>query len=343
MSNQNNSMLLLAVGAGLAFTSWVDRGERKYDFRGKTVLITGGSRGLGFVLASEFVRAGAKVAICAREPAALKQARTKLSSRGSNVVTVPCDVTKPEYVADVVRAVNRRHGPIDVLVNNAGTITVGPMEVMTLADYEEAMNLHFWAPLHMTLAVLPDMQRRGEGRIINIASIGGRLSVPHLLPYSASKFALVGLSEGLRSELAKYGVLVTTVSPGLMRTGSPRNASFKGRHRDEYAWFSIGDSLPGFSMGAEQAARQILAAARRGDAELTLSLPAKLAVRFHTAFPTLTARILTAVNRLLPEVGGIGTNRLPGRASTSKLSPSWVTTLNEQAARQYNQMTEQGQ
>src|SRR5581483_3612910 len=307
MNNQNNSMLLLAaVGAGLTFASWMGRGVRGYDFRGKTVLITGGSRGLGFVLASEFARAGAKVAICARDPTALERARAKLNARGNDIVTVPGDVTKPECVTDVVRAVNKRCGPIDVLVNNAGTITVGPLEVMTPADYEEAMNLHFWAPLRMTLAVLPDMRQRGAGRVVNIASIGGRLSVPHLLPYSASKFALVGLSEGLRSELAKDGVLVTTVAPGLMRTGSPRNASFKGRHREEYAWFSVGDSLPGLSMSAERAARQILAAARRGDAELTLSLPAKLAVRFRAAFPELTARMLASVNRLLPGAGGIG-------------------------------------
>jgi short-subunit dehydrogenase len=238
----------------------------------------------------------------------------------------------------LVRVVCERYGQIDVLVNNAGTITVGPMEVMTLADYEEAMNLHFWAPLYMTLAVLPDMRQRHQGRIVNIASIGGKLSVPHLLPYSASKFALVGLSEGLRSEVAKDGVLVTTVVPGLMRTGSPRNAWFKGHHRSEYAWFSIGDSLPLLSMNVERAARQILAATQRGDAELTLSLPAKLAVRFHAVFPELTAQMLTSVNHLLPGVGGIGVTRAPGRASTSPLSPSWLTTLTEHAAQQYNQL-----
>jgi short-subunit dehydrogenase len=338
MQEKDNSLLLLAAaGTGLLFTSWLDRAARTYNFRDKTVLITGGSRGLGFVLAMEFARAGAQVAICARDNATLRQARAKFKGQGWDVLAVPCDVTKPEPRAELLRAVNQRYGPVDVLVNNAGTIAVGPMEVMTLADYEEAMNLHFWAPLHMTLAVLPGMRQRGDGRIVNIASIGGRLSVPHLLPYSASKFALVGLSEGLRSELAKDGVLVTTVSPGLMRTGSPRNAIFKGRHQEEYAWFSIADSLPGLSINAERAAREILAATRRGDAQLTLSLPAKLAVRFHAAFPGLTARMLSTVNQLLPTAGGIRTDRARGRASTSRLSPSWLTTLNERAAQRYNQ------
>ena len=339
MNQQDNSMLMMAAaGAGLMFASWMGRTGRSYDFRDKIVLITGGSRGLGFVLASEFARAGAKVAICARDEGSLKQAQAKLKAQGIRVVAVICDVSKPEQVATLVREVCKRYGQIDVLVNNAGTITVGPMEVMTLADYEEAMNLHFWAPLHMTLAVLPAMRQRRQGRIVNIASIGGRLSVPHLLPYSASKFALVGLSEGLRSELAKDGILVTTVAPGLMRTGSPRNASFKGHHRNEYAWFSIGDSLPLFSVSAERAAHQIIAATQRGDAELTLSLPAKLAVRFHAVFPELTARMLTSVNHFLPRVGGIGTSRALGRASTSPLSPSWLTILTEHAAQRYNQL-----
>jgi len=339
MNQQDNSMLMMATaGAGIMFASWIERTARSYDFRDKTVLITGGSRGLGFVLASEFARAGAKVAICARDEGILKQAQAKLKAQGFQVAAVTCDVSKPEQVSTLVRVVGKRYGKIDVLVNNAGTITVGPMEVMTLADYEEAMKLHFWAPLYMTLAVLPAMRQRRQGRIVNIASIGGRLSVPHLLPYSASKFALVGLSEGLRSELAKDGVLVTTVAPGLMRTGSPRNASFKGYHRDEYAWFSIGDSLPLFSISAERAARQIITATQRGDAEVTLSLTAKLAVRFHAVFPELTARMLTSVNHLLPGVGGIGTSQALGRASTSDLSPSWLTTLTEPAARQYNQL-----
>jgi short-subunit dehydrogenase len=339
MNQQDNSMLMMAAaGAGIVVASWMGRTARHYDFRDKTVLITGGSRGLGFVLASEFARAGAKVAICARDEGTLKQAQAKLKAQGIQVVAVTCDVTKSEEVSTLIRVVRKRYGQIDVLVNNAGTITVGPMEVMTLADYEEAMNLHFWAPLNMTLAVLPDMRQRRQGRIVNIASIGGRLSMPHLLPYSASKFALTGLSEGLRSELAKDGVLVTTVAPGLMRTGSPRNASFKGHHRDEYAWFSIGDSLPLLSISAERAAQQIIAATQRGDADITLSLPAKLAVRFHTVFPELTARMLTAVNHLLPGVGGIGTTRALGRESTSSFSPSWLTTLSEHAAQQYNQL-----
>src|SRR5205823_4029010 len=135
-----------------------------------------------------------------------------------------CDVTHRREVTQFVRATRERFGRIDVLVNNAGTIEVGPMEVMTLDDYDRAMKTHFWGPLYMVLAVLPELRKRREGRIVNVSSIGGKISVPHLLPYCASKFALTGFSQGLRAELAKDGIVVTTVCPGLMRTGSPLNA-----------------------------------------------------------------------------------------------------------------------
>ncbi|HKY04409.1 MAG TPA: SDR family NAD(P)-dependent oxidoreductase, partial [Blastocatellia bacterium] len=226
----------------------------------------------------------------------------------------------------------------DVLINNAGVIEVGPMDVMTAGDYEEAMRTHFWGPLYTTLAVLPAMRSRSEGRIVNISSIGGKISVPHLLPYSASKFALTGFSEGLRAELAGDGIVVTTVCPGLMRTGSPRNATFKGRHRGEFAWFMISDSLPLISMNAERAARQIIDACKRGDAEVVLSLPAKLAALFHGVFPGLTADLLGLVNLALPGPGGIGTARARGAESRSALTPSWLTALSDKAAAENNEL-----
>jgi short-subunit dehydrogenase len=154
-----------------------------------------------------------------------------------------------------------------------------------------------------------------------------------------SKFALVGFSEGLRTELAKDNILVTTVCPGLMRTGSPHHALFKGQHRAEFTWFSLGDALPGLSMSAERAARQILQACQRGEAEVVLSLPAKLATTFHALFPGLTADLLGLANTfLLPGPGGIGTTRVQGSDSHSPLSPSWLTTLSDRAAQRNNEV-----
>ncbi|HWE96997.1 MAG TPA: SDR family NAD(P)-dependent oxidoreductase, partial [Tepidisphaeraceae bacterium] len=202
----------------------------------------------------------------------------------------------------------------------------------------DAMKLHFWAPLYTTIAAVPHMKRAGGGRIVNISSIGGKIAVPHLIPYSASKFALTGLSEGLRSELMKDNIYVTTVSPGLMRTGSPRNAIFKGQHEKEYAWFAISDSLPGTSMSSKRAARRIVRACRDGEGEVLLSLPAKLAVTFHDLFPGITSDLSALINGLLPAPGGIGMRHALGRESESPLTQSPLTLLSQRAAVANNQM-----
>jgi NAD(P)-dependent dehydrogenase (short-subunit alcohol dehydrogenase family) len=330
---------LLVVGGAVAAAGLIARfARRPFDLRRKIVLITGGSRGLGLLLAREVARRGAKVAICGRDQATLDRAREDLQRRGAEVLTVACDITQQDQVRAMIHRVADEWGRIDVLINNAGIIQSAPMEVMTLDDYRAAMDTHYWGPLFAILELLPSMRRRRSGRIVNIASIGGKISVPHLLPYSASKFALVGLSEGLRSELAKDGIVVTTVCPGLMRTGSPRNAQFKGKHRAEYAWFSISDSLPGASMSAERAARQIVRACCRGDAEVILSLPAIAAQKAHGVAPGMVSTVLGWVNRLLPSASGIGQQAAKGHQSQSRWSPSLLTMLTERAAARNNEL-----
>jgi short-subunit dehydrogenase len=326
---------IAAAGAGLAlFRKAV---ARKYDLAGKTVFITGGSRGLGLVLAREFGKRGARLAICARDQAELTRAASDLQARGCVVETFTCDVTDKAQVEKTIAAVRSRFGPIDVLVNNAGVISVGPLEATTIEDYQESLATHFWGPLYTMMAVMPEMRSRREGHIVNISSIGGTVSVPHLVPYCAGKFALAGLSEGVRAEALKDGVYVTTVYPGLMRTGSPRNAFFKGKHGAEYAWFSISDAMPLFSVSAERAARAIVSACERGRARLVISLPAKLAaMAFHLFSGSATA--LSLVKRMLPGPGGIGSERTTGKESTSFVSPSPLTALNERAAVRNNEV-----
>ena len=333
---------LAFAGLGLLAARHALGRAREMSFHGTTVLITGGSRGLGLLLAREFGRRGARVAICARDPAELERARADLAARDIAALAVSCDVSDAAQVEALARTVREHWGPIDALVNNAGIITVGPVETMTLADYRAAMDVNFWGALHTILAVLPMMRERRAGRIVNITSIGGKLSVPHLSPYSASKFALVGLSEGLRAELAADGILVTTVCPGLMRTGSPRNADFKGRHQAEYAWFSISDALPGLSMDAERAARRIVAACARGEPEIILSAPAKLGAGVQGLAPGLVGEAFSVVNRLLPSAGGIGRASAKGHESESALAPSWLTRLGDAAATRHNEMGDAG-
>jgi len=329
---------LTALGAGTYVLKSAFNRLVEYDLKGKTVLITGGARGLGLVMAREFARAGSRLVLCARDEQELDEARVDVEKFGAEVMVARCDVTNRQDVMTMVADVNSRFGAVDVLVNNAGVIQVGPLEVMTHEDFELAMQAHFWGPLNTIMAVLPSMRQRRTGRIVNISSIGGKVSVPHLVPYSASKFALVGLSKGLRAELMKDGIKVTTVCPGLMRTGSPRNADFKGQHQFEYAWFSISDALPLLTVSAENAARQVVQACKRGQAELVISVPAKIAVKFDALFPEAMSQILALANRMLPEPGGVGTKRMKGRDSTSAWSPSWLTALNEEAALRNNEV-----
>jgi short-subunit dehydrogenase len=329
---------LAAVAAGALVLKSTLNHLRDFDLNGKTVLITGGSRGLGLVMAREFAREGARLVLCARDEAELQRAQADLEAFGVEIMTVPCDVTNKESVTNMIERVNSRFGGVDVLVNNAGVIQVGPIEVMTHDDFEMTMQAHFWGPLNTIMAVLPSMRAQKSGRIVNISSVGGKVSVPHLVPYSASKFALVGLSKGLRAELMKDGIKVTTVCPGLMRTGSPRNADFKGKHQLEYAWFSISDAMPLLTVSAENAARQIVRACKRGQAELVISVPAKLAVLFESLFPETMSQILGAVNQVLPGAGGVGTEKRKGRESNSTWSPSWLTSLNEEAALRNNEV-----
>jgi NAD(P)-dependent dehydrogenase (short-subunit alcohol dehydrogenase family) len=340
MQNHHHNYLRISAGLVAGYAAWraLTHYYRRYDFYGRVVVITGGSRGLGLVLARQLASEGAKLAICCRNVAELEVAQSELLNLGVPVLAQACDLEDRQQVQHFIDTVRRDFGRIDVLINNAGVIQVGPLNTLTHADFEQAMNTHFWGVLHAIEEVLPLMRRQQAGRIVNIASIGGRIAVPHLLPYSASKFALVGFSDGLRAELMQEGIYVTTVCPGLMRTGSPRNATFKGQHRAEYAWFSINSSLPLLTMSAERAAAKIISACRYGRAKVTLTLPAKLAVCASTLAPELTADLMGLMNWLLPAPGGIGHHSALGKESSSALSPSFLTTLTDRAAARNNEM-----
>jgi short-subunit dehydrogenase len=290
----------IAVAAAQA-VKMAFRASRRRHLAESTALVCGASRGLGRAIALELGRRGARVAICARNEEDLERVRAELVALGATVHAETCDLRDMEQVQSLVANVTAALGPIDVLVANAATLSVGPIESMNNADFEEALDSIFKTSLHAALAVLPRMQARRTGTIAFVTSIGGRIGIPHLVPYSAAKFAEVGLAEGLRAESAKDGVNVLTVVPGLMRTGSHVHATFKGQSETEYGWFGVSATSPGpMTIGAARAARRIVRAIERGDTEIVLTPAAKLAVRTHAISPGLVGLVMRIAGRLLP-------------------------------------------
>src|SRR5205809_6597665 len=332
--------VLLATGAIMLVLWLIARFIRsvRYPLNDKVVLITGGSRGLGLVLARHICARGGNVAIIARDPDELVRAKTDLVPRGGKVLTVECDLLDAGQTQLAVRKIIDRFGKIDVLINNAGIIEVGPMEHLTPKDFERAMRLHFWAPFELISQVVPEMRIWGGGRIVNISSIGGKVAMPHLAPYSASKFALTGFSDAIRTELARDNIYVTTVAPGLMRTGSHVNAKFKGNHDNEFAWFAASAGAPLISMSADRAARKILAACRRGQPSLTLTLAARAAIVGNALAPNLTGYAMKFANRLLPRAGGEEGNESRAGSQLSRLTPQWLTRLADRATKKNNEV-----
>lgn len=272
------------------------------SFEGQSVFITGGSRGLGFALAQSLVQEGANVTLVARDMNELTKAQELLSQlKGGKVHTIACDVTVPSDLKRAMSEANSKFNGIDLLINNAGAILVGPWETLEPEDFEAQIKLHVYAPMEAIRCVLPYLRQTTSGkRIVNICSMGGRVAVPHMLAYDTSKFALSGFSQGIGVELASEGISVTTVYPSLLRTGSPIQAVFKGDHEKEFAWFQAGDILPGLSMSASSAARRIVEAARDRRWELTLSKFAQLRMGVAAFFPELMNQLMVGFNRLLP-------------------------------------------
>ncbi len=334
-----NLRVLLATGA-ILLAIWLNvRLIRtvSYPLREKVVLITGGSRGLGLVLARHICARGGNVALIARDAEELARAKSDLATRRSTVMTIQCDLLDSEQIQAAVRRVIDRFGKIDILINNAGIIEVGPLEHLMREDFERAIRLHFWAPFELISQIVPEMRIWGGGRIVNISSIGGKVAVPHMASYSASKFALTGFSDAIRAELARDNIHVTTVAPGLMRTGSHVNAKFKGRHDDEFAWFAASAGAPLISMNADRAARKILAACRRGQPSLTLTFAARKIVLGNALFPNLTGYLMKFVNRLLPGTGGEQGNESRAGSEVPRRTPGWMTKLADRATQKNNE------
>jgi len=308
---------------------------------GKAVVVTGGARGLGLAIAREAAKRGAKLGLFARSQDELNAARAELTRGGTTVSTAVCDVRNADDVATTLAGFARDLGPIDALFNVAGVISVGPLGALTLDDYRDAIETNFLGAVYAIEAVRPSMQARRSGRIVNITSLGGKVGIPHMLPYCASKYALIGYSAALRAELKRDGIGVVSIVPGLMRTGSPPHATFAGQPRKEYVTFALSDSLPFLSVDVKYAARLIVDACERGTAEKIVGWQAKVAIAAATAAPRAVENALGFVNRFLPGPGN-GEHR-SGFASESGVTRSFLTALGRRASFEQNELIDQPQ
>jgi NAD(P)-dependent dehydrogenase (short-subunit alcohol dehydrogenase family) len=341
----SKSVLMAAGGAGAFLAGREVLGRaREVNLRGQIALITGGSRGLGLALARELADDGCRLVICARDATELERAGSELEQRGAEVLAIQCDVADKADVERMIDAVRANYGRgVDVLICNAGVIQVGQFGSMELEDFRQAMDIMYWGVLYPILAVLPDMRARKQGRIAVVTSIGGKVSVPYLLPYNGAKFAAVGLSEGLHAELADEGITVTTLVPGLMRTGSYLNAYYSGDEEGRkavYRAFVPLSSLPLLSAGTVSAARAFVRAIKRGEAEYIYPPLYGVVSRLHGLAPATTSRVMSIVDRLLPKTdAGSTTERGMTIDHDLEGSGAWrtLTSLGRKAAGEFRE------
>ena len=292
--------LVLGLGLGLMLR----RRRHRTEFAGRTVLVTGGSRGLGLELVREFSRRGARVVFCARHADEVSRAEAELDRQGHRqVYGMVCDVSHPEGPARLCAEVTSAFGAVDILVNNAGQIQVQPFVDSDETAFHRSLDLFLYGPLRLSQELLPAMMSQGRGAIVNVTSIGGLLPAPHLVSYNCGKAAMVALSEGMSVELDRYGIQVLTVKPGLMRTGGHRNAMFGGRASEEYAWFSRAAVSPALALSASSAARRVVDALAEGRRTVSLGWEGKWGPFFHTFLPETSHRLTSLIEKLLPAAG----------------------------------------
>lgn len=198
-----------------------------------TVLITGASQGIGKATALLFAQNGYDTILAARREEPLAQVAQEVQNLGRTALSVSCDVKDPQQVNTLVDKAIAQYGNIDVLVNNAGIYISGPVEQFSLEDWHQAIDTNLWGYIHTIHALLPHMIARSSGTIVNLASIGGKVPIPYLVPYCTSKFAVNGLTEAMHSELKPKGIHVCGIYPNVIRSSLMERAIFRGKDEED--------------------------------------------------------------------------------------------------------------
>ena len=198
------------------------------DLTGRVVVVTGTGSGIGRELAVHAGRRGATLSLCDRDEAGLEQTLDLVRASGANAEGQVVDVSDAEQMAVFGKTTIEQFGAPDLLINNAGIAVIGGILDTTLADWGRLLGVNVMGVVHGINAFVPAMAERGGGHVVNVASAAGLLANPQLGGYSATKHAVVGLSEALRIELAPHRVGVTAVCPGIVDTAITRNSAYRG-------------------------------------------------------------------------------------------------------------------
>lgn len=198
-----------------------------------TVLITGASQGIGKATAFLFAQNGYRVVLAARQNDRLQSVAHELREASYPAIAIPADVRDPNQVQMLVEKAIDAYSAIDVLVNNAGIYISGPVEEFTLDDWHQAIDTNLWGYIHMVHALLPHFLTRRSGAIVNVCSVGGKVPLPYLAPYTTSKFAITGLTEALHTELSPKGIHVGGVYPNIIKTNFLERAIFRGKSPED--------------------------------------------------------------------------------------------------------------
>jgi uncharacterized protein len=259
-------------------------------FRGRTMLVAGASSGIGRDIALVLAGLGVKSALLARRQVLLDDLASAIRDRGGDALVLTADISRREEVRDAVARALDQFGHIDILVNSAGILEPSSVETMDPQSFRRMLDVNVFGTLHTIQAVLPSMRQAGSGSIVNIGSLAGRRGMPPLGGYSATKFALVGLTEALRVELFGTGVHVSLVMPGVVDTPMIRGDAQPERH-DRFP-----DMIP--PMPVRWVTWAVIAALTLGLTEVDVPPGAAVAEKLAALFPGITDAALAVGNRL---------------------------------------------
>ena len=249
---------------------------------GKVAIVTGASMGIGAAISEELAREGAWVALVARGRDALEAEAAEI---GSSARSYPYDMSDPAAIEAMVAEVERDLGPVAILVNNVGAGTFKPLQQIEQREISMTIDLPFGAALHASRAVLPTMIRRREGHIVNMTSPSGYFPLPFMVPYTATRHAIVGLSTSLREEVGRYGIGVSLVCPSEVNTGYfERNDADMGWYPRMSTWFPV--------LQPEVVARRTVRAIRKNQGEAIFPWQLALVTWLHRRFPVIGLGLL---------------------------------------------------